>query len=195
MADPVGWGDVAAWAGVCVSFVFSAIALWLSWCAFRAQGRAANEARRSADAAEAALDKATQANEQATRSADASERSAVAAEHVAEIEAARDLRLTVNWVVERTAKDHIRLRNMGAEMATGVTIKHDGDVLIRAAQRGAENLRPGGSAEFYFSVPWGLLEPHEIEVTWNESAEPGFADVPAWHGPPPPSLLEQTRPR
>ncbi|MEW9551210.1 hypothetical protein [Nonomuraea sp. NPDC050783] len=53
--------------------------------------------------------------------ADAAERSALAAEQAAEIEAMREMQLTVAWEVTRESQFAASPRNTGTETATGVT--------------------------------------------------------------------------
>lgn len=143
----IQWGDAPAWFGGGVAVIAALYA-----------ARQAREARRSRESSEAA---ANRSNEIAARQLELAEAAAKAAEPP-----------KVKWRIEHVANLQFRLRNIGADTATGVTAED------RRPDGLARDLPQGVEIRSYESHAFLLLEvaeyptPSEVWVRWDGEAEP-----------------------
>ncbi|MEV4364546.1 hypothetical protein [Nonomuraea sp. NPDC049625] len=171
-------GDLATWIGVVVALVFSCTAFVVSLVSLKYQRDSAKAAKRAVEEAKRSAVAAEESAAAGSRSADAAERSALAAEQVAEIEAMRDMQLTVAWEVTRASQFAAYLRNTGTETATGVTV----DTTVPGVDQAPDGvtLEPGASAKVMISSSLVHDTPREIRVTWDGAPSPVAVAVPPW---------------
>ncbi|WP_242892453.1 hypothetical protein [Actinomadura litoris] len=124
--------------------------------------------------------------EAAIKSANADEQSAalallqhqLAEARLAQAETGEPAPPVVEWRLERTGKNRFVLRNVGSDMATGVTIDASQVATINRELPDGAAIRPGGSHSFLMLGTFGAPVPDEIWVTWDGHPEPVALPVP-----------------
>lgn len=156
-------GDIATWASAVVALGGSAFAVWES-----------RKSRKSND-------KWQQINaEAAVRSANAAEQ-ALALQQASLPPIDPATKPDVAWDLERPGKTRFVLRNIGTDIATGVTI--DPEQFKGFARQLPTNaaVRPGASVEFLVFTAMGAPLPNEVWVSWDGIDEPIAIPIPSWY--------------
>ncbi|MFC4048064.1 hypothetical protein ACFOY4_00060 [Actinomadura syzygii] len=162
----IDWGDAPAWVAIAVSLMFSIAAFVVSIKGLTWQRMAAEAAVTSANADEQALALAQLQHELEQARSERSERLSEPPK--------------VEWRLERRGKQKFVLRNVGTEMATGVTMDRSNLPYIAHEAPSGVAVRVGGSHEFLLAGTMGHPMPNEVWLSWDGQEEPVALPIPGY---------------